>query len=121
MLYWLATMHMVIMKQLAIAGWLFLQTKRANGIERTAKFCDQYYERNTVRQQIHEGLEEDSIVDLVRQQYLSFPYPYVSSQHIQIEENYYQSPQRNIPISTYPSLDLDMVNHYLFEGRNGFK
>ena len=114
-------MTMFIIKQLAIVVWIYLKAIRTYGIENCAQFCGQLYEENTIHPEIHYGSEEHSTVDLVQKQYLSFPYPNVSSQHIETEQRYYQSLKRNTPISTYPSLDLEMVNHYLYQGENGFK
>ena len=110
-----------IKKQLAIAVWIYLKAIRTHGIEKTAQFCGKLYEDNTIHPEIHEGAEEQSTVDLVQKQYISFPYPNVSSQDIEMEQSYYQSVKRNTPIGTYPSLDLEMVNHFLYQGENGFK
>ena len=112
---------MIIIKPLEIAVWLYLQAIRTNCNDNTTQFCAQFYEENLISSQTHEGLEEDSILDLVQKQYLSFPFPYVGSQHIQMEKSYFQSVERDIPISTYPSLDLEMVNHYIYQGESGNK
>ena len=114
-------MSIVIKMLLEIAMWMYLLITCTNASDSNAQFCDKYYKHKRIRLQICEAEEQDSNIDLVRKQYLSFPYPYVSPQYIQMEQNYYQSPKRNIPITTYPSISLEMVNHYLYQGENGFK
>ena len=69
---------------------------------------------------VGEELELDSIADQVRQQYLSFPYPFVSVDDIQLEKNYYNGPYRNIPLATYNFASLENVNHFLYKGGNSF-
>ena len=44
--------------------------------------------------------DSDLIIDVVKQQYLSFPYPYVSSQDIEFEQDYYQGIEKNITLVT---------------------
>ena len=117
-IYVLVTMPIVPIKHLPIALSLYLLSRTTNAMQSTTQVCAQ---RNNIRSQINEGDSQDSEEDLVRKQYLSFPYPYVSTEHIQMEQNYYQTHKRNIPFVTYPSLDLDMVNHYLYQGENSFK
>ena len=114
-------MPIVLKLLLEVAVWTYLLITTTNASYSNAQFCDKYYKHNRIRPQISEGEEQDSNIDLVRKQYLSFPYPYVSQQYIQMEQKYYQSPKRNIPITTYPSIALEMVNHYLYQGENGFK
>ena len=116
--YLLFTMPIVLIKHLPIALWLYLLSRTTIAMQSTTQLCAQ---RNNIRSKVNEGDSQDYEEDLVRKQYLSFPYPYVSTEHIQMEQDYYQTHKRNIPIVTYPSLDLDMVNHYLYQGGNSFK
>ena len=63
----------------------------------------------------------DLITDPVREQYRSFPYPYVGNDMIQLEKDYYNSSKRDIPLVTYDSSSLEYINHFLYEGNNDFK
>ena len=62
-----------------------------------------------------------SQTDAVTKQYLSLPYPSVSEQQLQEEQNHYMGPDRNMPHVTYTTLSLEYLNHFLYQGRNDFK
>ena len=62
-----------------------------------------------------------SQTDAVTKQYLSLPYPSVSEQQLQEEQNHYMGPNRNMPHVTYTTLSLEYLNHFLYQGRNDFK
>ena len=62
-----------------------------------------------------------STSDAVTRQYLSLPYPSVSEELLQAEKNHYQGPNRNDPHTTYTSLSLEYLNHFLYEGKNDFR
>ena len=62
-----------------------------------------------------------STSDAVTRQYLSLPYPSVSEEHLQAEKNHYLGPDRNDPHTTYTSLSLEYLNHFLYEGKNDFR
>ena len=62
-----------------------------------------------------------STSDAVTRQYLSLPYPSVSEEHLQAEKNHYLGPNRNDPHTTYTSLSLEYLNHFLYEGKNDFR
>ena len=62
-----------------------------------------------------------SQTDAVTRQYLSLPYPSVSEEQLQAEQNHYMGPDRNMPHVTYTTLSLEYLNHFLYQGRNDFK
>ena len=62
-----------------------------------------------------------SQTDAVTKQYLSLPYPSVSEEQLQAEQNHYMGPNRNMPHVTYTTLSLEYLNHFLYQGRNDFK
>ena len=62
-----------------------------------------------------------STSDSVTRQYLSLPYPSVSEEQLQAEKNHYLGPNRNDPHTTYTSLSLEYLNHFLYEGKNDFR
>ena len=62
-----------------------------------------------------------STSDAVTKQYLSLPYPSVSEEQLQAEQNHYMGPDRNMPHVTYTTLSLEYLNHFLYQGRNDFK
>ena len=62
-----------------------------------------------------------STSDAVTRQYLSLPYPSVSEEQLQAEKNHYLGPNRNDPHTTYTSLSLEYLNHFLYEGKNDFR
>ena len=58
--------------------------------------------------------------DVVRNQYKSLPYPYVSEEELLREEAYYQRKTSDPYVIMY-SWNLENLNHYLFDGKNDFK
>ena len=62
-----------------------------------------------------------STSDAVTRQYLSLPYPSVSEEQLQEEQNHYMGPDRNMPHVTYTTLSLEYLNHFLYQGTNDFK
>ena len=59
--------------------------------------------------------------DIVRNQYLSFPYPAVSKQEIAKERQYYKNKQNATPYNTKFALMLESLNHYLYKGEESFR
>ena len=57
--------------------------------------------------------------DRVRKQYESLPYPLVSEDYLKKEEEYYLSYKEPIVLS--PSMRLEKLNHYLYQGRETFR
>ena len=62
-----------------------------------------------------------STFDAVTKQYLSLPYPSISEEQLQAEKNHYLGPNQNTPHTTYTSISLEYLNHFLYEGRNNFR
>ena len=62
-----------------------------------------------------------SMEDLVKNQYMSLPYPVVSMEHIVMEQNHYLDPHRNDAFRKYPSIDVNNVNKFLFDGYHDFR
>ena len=62
-----------------------------------------------------------STSDAVTKQYLSLPYPSVSEEQLRAEKHHYLGPNRNDPHTTYTSLSLEYLNHFLYEGNNDFR
>lgn len=58
--------------------------------------------------------------DVVRKQYELLPYPAVTSEEIEELQKHYNGPDRHLPYITYPTNELDVVNHFLYKGRNDF-
>ena len=67
------------------------------------------------------GLDTITKEDIVRNQYLSFPYPAVTKEDIQIEKDYYNSTKRNTPFGIAREITLESINHYLYKGRNTYR
>ena len=87
--------------------------------------CNESFDQTRKLEKVLNGLtrysETISQADKVRQQYLSLPYPLVSLDELNVEYEYYQSPQRNVPYATYHSGALEYTNHFLYRGSNNFR
>ena len=59
--------------------------------------------------------------DIVRNQYSLLPYPAVSNNDILRLRNHYSSKDRDSPLFTAPSESLELLNHFLYRGRNNFR
>ena len=59
--------------------------------------------------------------DIVRQQYISLPYPAVSSNDLAAEKHYYKNTQIKSPYVVLFAFALERLNHFLFKGRNNFR
>ena len=59
--------------------------------------------------------------DHVQLQYLKLPYPKISYNTIRKEYKYYLNQNSNYYLSSYNSLELDYLNHYLYRGQNNFE
>ena len=68
------------------------------------------------------GLTQDTLTqdDIVRNQYLTLPYPAVSYQELEEERQHYIGENKDIPFETYSTFSLDSLNHYLYNGENHF-
>ena len=78
--------------------------------------------KNTSIPSIVSGNEyTDMIADPVREQYRLLPYPHVGMDMLQLENQYYNSNLRDIPLIKYYSSSLEYINHFLYEGNNDFR
>ena len=78
--------------------------------------------KNTSIPSIESGYEyTDMITDPVREQYRLLPYPHVGMDMLQLENQYYKSNLRDIPLIKYYSSSLEYINHFLYEGNNDFR
>ena len=59
--------------------------------------------------------------DTVQNQYLSLPYPAVTIEELIKENKYYSSGKKDMPYESYPVLDLEYINHFLYNGGNDFR
>ena len=60
--------------------------------------------------------------DMVRNQYLSLPYPAVTKHNIHVEQQYYNNHyKRDTPFNIATAYTLERINHFLFQGRNNFR
>ena len=59
--------------------------------------------------------------DLVQKQYSSLPYPAVRKSDFLEEQSYYKNDSlSNIPYRIYPHIELEYINHFLYNGANNF-
>ena len=66
------------------------------------------------------GSINSEINDIVQKQYLMLPYPPFTKKDLENEEKYYQSSNRVSPYLFSYLIQLEYINHYLFEGKNDF-
>ena len=63
--------------------------------------------------------------DIVRNQYMTLPYPAVSPEELIIEKTHYEriykTGMRKVPYNLIPGVSLEALNHYLYKGRNTFR
>ena len=72
------------------------------------------------------GLESDTLSkdDSVRKQYLSLPYPAVPEHALRAEYNHYKGRKKRTKVQPYQpvlGIDLERLNHFLFEGKQNFR
>ena len=65
-------------------------------------------------------LDTLSPADIVREQYAVLPYPAVTREEIDELRRHYQGINRHLPYMIVPHNELDVVNHFLYKGRNDF-
>ena len=58
--------------------------------------------------------------DIVQRQYLMLPYPPFTKRDLKNEEKYYQSSKDVSPLLFSFLIQLEYINHYLFQGKNNF-
>ena len=58
--------------------------------------------------------------DIVQRQYLMLPYPPFTKQDLENEKKYYQSSEDVPPLLFSYLIQLEYINHYLFQGKNDF-
>ena len=59
--------------------------------------------------------------DAVRIQYGSLPYPPVTEKYMRDEEHHYNTAERGAPFYTMPSIKLDNLNNFLYQGSQAFR
>ena len=69
---------------------------------------------------LFEDLDTLSQDDIVREQYEVLPYPAVTTEEIEGLRRHYNGNNRHVPYFSNPYNELDVVNHFLFKGRNDF-
>ena len=72
------------------------------------------------------GSESDTLSkdDIVRKQYMKLPYPAVPKHALREEYNHYKGRKKGTKIQPYQpnfGIDLERLNHFLFEGRENFR
>ena len=77
------------------------------------------FPRNDTDGSSNESIDTE-LNDIVQRQYLMLPYPPFTKQDLENEENYYQSSE-DVPSLLFSFLiQLEYINHYLFQGKNDF-
>jgi hypothetical protein len=59
--------------------------------------------------------------DIVQKQYLMLPYPPFTQKDLSDELKYYQSLERSTPSLFAHLIQLEYINHYLFQGKQSFE
>ena len=59
--------------------------------------------------------------DIVQKQYLMLPYPQFTQNDLSDESKYYQSLERSTPSLFAHLIQLEYINHYLFQGKQTFE
>jgi hypothetical protein len=89
-----------------------------NDYRRCQRLTKMVEENNVKSVNIWDTLTHD---DIVRKQYSLLPYPAVSDNDILRLRNHYSSQDRHLPLFMAPSESLELLNHFLYKGRNNFK
>ena len=84
--------------------------------------CSEIQNRNSGanEEKLFDDMDTLSQDDIVRKQYALLPYPAVSRQDIEGLRRHYNSNNRDVPFVVAPHNELDVVNHFLYKGRNDF-
>ena len=84
--------------------------------------CSEIQNRNSEanEEKLFDDMDTLSQDDIVRKQYALLPYPAVSRQDIEGLRRHYNSNNRDVPFVVAPHNELDVVNHFLYKGRNNF-
>ena len=60
--------------------------------------------------------------DMVANQYLNLPYPAVSNEELAEQQTFYKSKAgESYPMRLYPTMTLENLNHFLFNGSQNFR
>ena len=61
--------------------------------------------------------------DIVRNQYMTLPYPAVSDRQLEMDKSYYENLYkiRKTPYVTSYGITFEALNHFLYKGRNTFR
>ena len=84
--------------------------------------CSELQNRNSeaYEEKLFDNFDTLSQDDIVRKQYALLPYPAVSRQDIERLRRHYNGNNRHVPGVVAPHNELDVVNHFLYKGRNEF-
>ena len=97
---------------------------QTNGSERNVHNyeCSELGNRNSEanEENLFDDLDTLSQDDIVRKQYALLPYPAVSRQDIEGLRRHYNGNNRHVPFVVAPHNELDVVNHFVYKGRNDF-
>ena len=64
--------------------------------------------------------EQFETIDIVQKHYMTLPYPPFTNEDLSEEKNYYQTSRRaNTKLFAF-MIQLEYINHYLFQGRQTF-
>ena len=85
-------------------------------------FCTRIQNNNSISNSCTLFDKSDTLsqADIVREQYALLPYPAVTREEIEGSRRHYNGNTRNVPYIIAPHNELDVVNHFLYKGRNGF-
>ena len=95
----------------------------------TDGYCTELYIHNneTYEHDLDTPLHYDTLSqnDIVRNQYLTLPYPAVSEEELRNEKIYYDTIYktgiRKLPYIVNYGISFEALNHYLYKGRNTFR
>ena len=83
-------------------------------------FSHQAYLGNTYNIERSKNGDTATDADAAQNQYISLPYPAVTTENLFKEKQNYISGKKNTTYSAIPSLDLEYINHFLYRGGNDF-
>lgn len=101
----------------------------ADALAENHEYCTKQYVRNkqTSEHDLNTPLQYDTLTqsDIVRNQYMTLPYPAVSEEKLKHEKIYYdtvyQTAMRKVPYTIHYGISFEALNHYLYKGRNTFR
>ena len=103
--------------------------KAISAIVDNDEYCTNMYVCNndTTKHDFDTSLHYDTLIqsDIVRNQYMTLPYPAVSEEELMNEKVYYDkiynTAIRKVPYTITYGTTFEALNHYLYRGRNTFR